>query len=124
MQQLTEVALSMEGQITSTLIATDDELEKNSALVRILMETCGRLVHNGVPTGVEVVNAMHHGGPYPATTDSRFTSVGSDAIKRFLRPICFQNFPGHLLPEELKDENPLGLFRTVNDILTQMPVRK
>lgn len=124
MQQLTEVALSMEGQITSTLIATDDELEKNSALVRILMETCGRLVHNGVPTGVEVVNAMHHGGPYPATTDSRFTSVGSDAIKRFLRPVCFQNFPGHLLPEELKDENPLGLFRTVNDILTQMPVRK
>lgn len=123
-QQLTEIALSMEGQITSTLIATDEELEKNSALVRILMETCGRLIHNGVPTGVEVVGAMHHGGPYPATTDSRFTSVGSDAIKRFLRPVCFQNFPGHLLPEELKDENPLGLFRTVNNILTQMPVRK
>lgn len=124
MQQLTEVALSMEGQITSTLIATDEELEKNASLVRILMETCGRLIHNGVPTGVEVVNAMHHGGPYPATTDSRFTSVGSDAIKRFLRPVCFQNFPGHLLPEELKDENTLGLFRTINDTLTQMPVRK
>lgn len=124
MQQLTEVALSMEGQITSTLIATNEELEKHSLLVRILMESCGRIIHNGVPTGVEVVNAMHHGGPYPATTDSRFTSVGADAIKRFLRPVCFQNFPEHLLPDELKDGNPLGLFRTVNDLLTQMPVRK
>ncbi|MGZ5253112.1 MAG: aldehyde dehydrogenase family protein, partial [Flavitalea sp.] len=123
-QQLMEVALSMDGQITSTLIATQEELEKNASLVRMLMESCGRLIHNGVPTGVEVVNAMHHGGPYPATTDSRFTSVGADAIRRFLRPVCFQNFPEHLLPEELKDDNPLGLFRTVNDIITVMPVRK
>ncbi len=123
MNQLTEIAIRMEGQITSTIIATDDELEKNAALVRIIMESCGRLIINGVPTGVEVVSSMHHGGPYPATTDSRFTSVGPDAIRRFLRPMSFQNFPAHLLPDELKDDNPLKLFRLVNEQLTDMPIR-
>jgi NADP-dependent aldehyde dehydrogenase len=122
--QLTEIAIRMEGQITSTIIATDDELEKNAALVRIIMESCGRLIINGVPTGVEVVSSMHHGGPYPATTDSRFTSVGPDALRRFLRPLSFQNFPAHLLPDELKDENPLKLFRLVNEQLTDMPILK
>jgi NADP-dependent aldehyde dehydrogenase len=78
------------------------------------MEKAGRLIINGVPTGVEVCPAMQHGGPFPATTDTRFSSVGADAIKRFVRPVSFQNFPDSLLPEELKDGNPLGIWRMVN----------
>jgi NADP-dependent aldehyde dehydrogenase len=78
---------------------------------------CGRFILNGVPTGVEVCLSMHHGGPFPATTDSRFTSVGADGIKRFARPISFQNWPNDLLPDELKDENPLKIWRTANNEL-------
>jgi NADP-dependent aldehyde dehydrogenase len=65
---------------------------------------------------------MHHGGPYPATTDARFTSVGTAAILRFARPVCYQSFPARLLPKELQDENPLGIWRTVNGSLTQDPI--
>jgi alpha-ketoglutaric semialdehyde dehydrogenase len=75
----------------------------------------GRLIINGVPTGVEVCPAMQHGGPFPATTDSRFTSVGTDAVKRFVRPVAFQNFPDALLPDELKQSNPLGIWRLFNN---------
>ena len=74
---------------------------------------------NGVPTGVEVCAAMHHGGPFPSTTDSRFTSVGRDAILRFVRPLSFQDWPDSLLPDELKDSNPLGIWRLVNNELTK-----
>ena len=76
----------------------------------------GRLIINGYPTGVEVCPAMNHGGPYPATTDVRFTSVGTAALYRFVRPICYQDFPPALLPDALKDENPLGLSRLVNGV--------
>jgi NADP-dependent aldehyde dehydrogenase len=82
-----------------------------------IADKCGRIILNGVPTGVEVCLSMHHGGPFPATTDSRFTSVGADAIKRFARPMSFQNFANHLLPQELQNENPLKILRTVNDNL-------
>ena len=68
-----------------------------------------------MPTGVEVVYAMQHGGPYPSTTDSRFTSVGPDAVKRFLRPLSFQNWPNEFLPAELQDENPLQIERIVDN---------
>jgi NADP-dependent aldehyde dehydrogenase len=71
---------------------------------------------NNVPTGVEVTHAMQHGGPFPATTDSRFTSVGTASILRFVRPLCFQNFPDHLLPDALKDANPLGIWRKVDGL--------
>ena len=74
----------------------------------------GRLVFNGYPTGVEVCHAMQHGGPYPATSDERFTSVGTAAIYRFARPVCYQNFPEHLLPPELQDANPRNIWRLVN----------
>jgi alpha-ketoglutaric semialdehyde dehydrogenase len=77
---------------------------------------------NGVPTGVEVCLSMQHGGPFPATTDSRFTSVGADGIKRFARPICYQNWPDELLPDELKNKNPLKISRTINSRL--QPSRK
>jgi 2,5-dioxopentanoate dehydrogenase len=117
--ELLQVARHMEGQLTASLLATDEEVEQYCQLVAALQEICGRLVLNGVPTGVEVALAMHHGGPYPATTDSRFTAVGADGIRRFARPLCFQNWPSHLLPPELQDKNPLGLWRTVNNKLTK-----
>ncbi|EJF08444.1 hypothetical protein [Pontibacter sp. BAB1700] len=84
-----------------------------------LREKCGRLLFSGVPTGVEVSHAMTHGGPFPATTDSRSTSVGTYAIKRFARPVTFQSAPQELLPEELQDANPHKVWRTINGQLTQ-----
>jgi NADP-dependent aldehyde dehydrogenase len=118
-EELLQVASSMEGQLTATLMATDGEVKQNSVLVEALKNICGRFILNGVPTGVQVALAMQHGGPYPATTDSRFTAVGADGIRRFARPICFQNWTNELLPVELQNENPLGLWRTVNNALTQ-----
>jgi alpha-ketoglutaric semialdehyde dehydrogenase len=117
MNEMTEVAKHLEGQLTSTLMATETDIKNNDELVEAVKDICGRFILNGVPTGVEVCLSMHHGGPFPATTDARFTSVGADGIKRFARPICFQNWPNELLPEELKDENPLGIWRTVNNEL-------
>jgi len=102
------------GQLTATIMAEEAELAKYSSLINTLVEKAGRLVVNGVPTGVEVCPSMQHGGPYPATTDSRFSAVGTDAIKRFARPVSFQNFPESLLPEELKTANPLGIWRMFN----------
>lgn len=121
--EMTQVADAIEGQLTCSLIATDEEVKNNSHLVEILKDKCGRFVLNGVPTGVEVALSMHHGGPYPATTDSRFTAVGADGIKRFVRPVCFQNWSNELLPDELKNENPLRLWRTVNNALTKDAIK-
>jgi NADP-dependent aldehyde dehydrogenase len=122
LNEMMQVANAIEGQLTCSLIATNDEVKANPKLVEILKDKCGRFVLNGVPTGVEVALSMHHGGPYPATTDSRFTAVGADGIKRFARPVCFQNWSNELLPDELKNENPLNLWRTVNNKLTKDPV--
>jgi NADP-dependent aldehyde dehydrogenase len=108
------VSNAMEGQLTATLMATTGDANKNPSLVESVKNICGRLIMNGVPTGVEVCRSMHHGGPYPATTDSRFTSVGADGIRRFARPLAFQNWPNELLPHELKDENPLKIWRMIN----------
>ena len=113
--EMTEVAKHLEGQLTATLMATDNDVRNQNELVQVVKNICGRFILNGVPTGVEVCLSMQHGGPYPATTDSRFTSVGADGIKRFARPICYQNWPNELLPEELKDENTLGIWRTINN---------
>ncbi|MDB4915621.1 MAG: aldH, partial [Gemmatimonadetes bacterium] len=84
-----------------------------------LQRKVGRLLFNGFPTGVEVGHAMQHGGPYPASTDSRTTSVGTAAIVRFARPLCYQNFPSDALPLELQDANPLGVWRLVDGSLTR-----
>lgn len=119
MDEMLQVAQNIEGQLTATLIATDEEVVEHTKLVHALQNICGRFILNGVPTGVEVALAMHHGGPFPATTDSRFTSVGADGIKRFARPIAYQNWPDILLPDELKNSNPLCLWRTVNNMLTK-----
>ncbi|VVM37720.1 aldehyde dehydrogenase (NADP(+)) [Pseudomonas fluorescens] len=104
----------LHGQLTATLIGEPAELEQSADLVALLEQKVGRVLVNGYPTGVEVCDAMVHGGPWPATSDARGTSVGTLAIDRFLRPVCYQNFPDALLPEALKNRNPLGLTRLVN----------
>jgi NADP-dependent aldehyde dehydrogenase len=107
-------ARAMEGQLTATIHGTPEDLASNRELIAILESKAGRLLFNGFPTGVEVCHAMTHGGPYPATADGRSTSVGTRAIERFVRPICYQNFPDAALPEELKEANPLGIWRIVD----------
>jgi alpha-ketoglutaric semialdehyde dehydrogenase len=103
------------GQLTMSVIGGESEITEHKNLINMAIEKAGRLIVNGVPTGVEVCSAMQHGGPYPATSDSRFTAVGTDAIKRFARPVAFQNFPDSLLPEELKESNPLKIWRLYNN---------
>jgi len=117
MDEMKDVARHIEGQLTATFMATENDVRNHNDLVDIVSHVCGRFILNGVPTGVEVCLSMQHGGPFPATTDSRFTSVGADGIKRFARPICYQNWPEALLPDELKTKNPLKISRTVNDRL-------
>lgn len=112
--ELLKVAQSMDGQLTATLIGTLEELDDYADLISILERKVGRLIINGLPTGVEVCHAMVHGGPFPATTDSRTTSVGTAAIFRFARAVCYQGFPQSLLPDELKDGNPLSIWRLIN----------
>ena len=112
------------GHLTGTLWGTDDELTDQAALVAALADRVGRLIVRGFPTGVEVSPAMQHGGPYPATTDVRSTSVGTAAIERFARPICFQNAPQALLPPELQDANPRGVWRLVDGERTRGPLAR
>jgi NADP-dependent aldehyde dehydrogenase len=92
MEELLTIVSKLEGQLTCTLMANKEDIETNQALVSAAELICGRLVLNGVPTGVEVSWAMQHGGPFPASTDARFGSVGADAILRFVRPICYQGW--------------------------------
>jgi NADP-dependent aldehyde dehydrogenase len=105
------VARGLEGQLTATLLMEQDDVELARRLLPVLERKAGRILANGFPTGVEVSYAMVHGGPYPATSDSRSTSVGAMAIERFLRPVCYQDLPAALLPEALADDNPLSLWR-------------
>lgn len=116
------IAEALEGSLTATIHGTPDELKKYQNLISLLGTKAGRLIFNGFPTGVEVGYAMHHGGPYPATTDEKFTSVGAAAIYRFARPICYQGFPQHLLPPELQDANPRKIWRMVDGNLTRDPI--
>ncbi|WP_149275546.1 aldehyde dehydrogenase (NADP(+)) [Pareuzebyella sediminis] len=112
--ELTEVLHKLEGQLTGTVLGSAGEIESYAKVVDALTSRVGRIIFNGVPTGVEVCPSMQHGGPFPASTDSRFTSVGTSAIKRWVRPISFQNWPQEALPEELKDDNPLGIMRILD----------
>ncbi|MBJ9975875.1 aldehyde dehydrogenase (NADP(+)) [Pseudomonas sp. S75] len=112
--ELSAALLGLRGQLTATLIGEPQDLEAYAWLVPLLEEKVGRILVNGYPTGVEVCDAMVHGGPYPATSDARGTSVGTLAIDRFLRPVCYQNYPQALLPQALQDANPLGLRRLVD----------
>ncbi len=117
--EMLKIASAMEGQLTATLHGTEEDLKECSDLVQILERKVGRLIFNGFPTGVEVCPAMVHSGPYPATSDGRSTSVGSRAIARFCRPVCYQDFPSSSLPPELQDGNPLGIRRLVDGQLAR-----
>jgi alpha-ketoglutaric semialdehyde dehydrogenase len=121
-EEMLTVARHLEGQLTATLMATDQDITDHPELVQAAHDICGRFILNGVPTGVRVALSMQHGGPFPATTDSRFTSVGADGIKRWVRPIAFQNWPDNLLPAALQNKNPLKIWRTVNNNLTKDPI--
>lgn len=115
-----EAALnSLHGQLTGSLFGTTEELTAFTATMDILQQKVGRLIFNNVPTGVEVCHAMVHGGPFPSTTDARTTSVGTEAIRRFVRPICYQDCPQHLLPVYLQNANEAGIMRKVNGVYTR-----
>lgn len=113
------LARGLSGHLTATVHGTAEDLEEYAPLVRLLSWKVGRLLINGFPTGVEVATAMQHGGPYPATTDARATSVGTASILRFARPICFQNAPESLLPPELQAANPRRIWRWVDGSWTK-----
>ncbi|NIJ53116.1 aldehyde dehydrogenase (NADP(+)) [Dyadobacter arcticus] len=121
-EELLEAVSHLKGQLTATLMAQDEEISTYPGIVRKLSKISGRFILNGVPTGVEVCPSMHHGGPFPATADARFTSVGRHSILRFVRPQSYQGWPNSLLPNELKDSNPLGIYRLINNVLTRNQV--
>lgn len=117
--ELLKVISSLRGQLTATVFGADDELKHYTEVTEALHKRCGRLIFNGVPTGVEVCKSMQHGGPFPATTDARFTSVGVDAIYRFVRPVAYQDFPDDQLPVELRNHNAANILRCVNGTWTR-----
>jgi len=117
--ELLAIAGHLNGQLTATLHLAEQDLALARTLVPLLERKAGRILVNGFPTGVEVTYAMVHGGPSPATSDSRVTSVGAMSIERFLRPVCYQDFPAALLPESLQEANPLHLWRLVEGKITQ-----
>lgn len=118
-EELHAAIATMEGQLTGSIYGSTKELEQCQALIDSLQQKVGRLIFNNVPTGVEVCNAIVHGGPFPATTDARTTSVGPEAIRRFARPVCYQDCPQALLPLYLRNQNEAGILRLVNGILTK-----
>lgn len=120
--ELVKVLKNLKGQLTTTLMATEADVQANGDILELQTTLAGRIILNAAPTGVEVCAAMVHGGPFPATTDPRFTSVGSSAIKRWVRPVCFQGFTEAMLPDALKSANPLNIWRIVNNNFTQSPV--
>lgn len=119
--ELLEAATVLGGTLTATIHAGADDGAVVAPLARVLRDRAGRLLWNGWPTGVAVSRAMHHGGPFPATTHAAHTSVGATAIRRFLRPVVYQDCPAELLPEPLRDGNPLGLLRRVDGDFTRAP---
>lgn len=119
LEELKTVWKAVSGQLTTTLVGTDKDFQEHPELPDLAVQVAGRVLFNGVPTGVEVCPSMVHGGPYPATTDSRFTAVGINAVKRWVRPVCFQSAPGYLLPVELRDANDNKIMRLVNNTWTK-----
>lgn len=117
-KEMEMIITQLEGQLTGTIIADNKDAQDHLGIISALKNRVGRIIFNGVPTGVEVCAAMIHGGPYPASTDSRFTAVGIHSIKRWVRPFSYQDWPDELLPDELKNENPLGILRLVNNELS------
>lgn len=114
LEELTTAWQAIAGQLTTTLMGTDQDFVNHPALIQMAPFLAGRVLFNGVPTGVDVSASMVHGGPFPASTDGRFTAVGINAVKRWVRPVSYQNCPAHLLPAALREENPLGILRMVD----------
>ncbi len=112
--QMQDILQSLGGQLTCSIWAEPTDLQIHTSLLALAQRKAGRIILNGVPTGVTVAAAMMHGGPFPATTDSRFTAVGIHAVRRWVRPVCFQNFHEAFLPEALKNRNTLGIWRLIN----------
>ncbi|MCB1061622.1 MAG: aldehyde dehydrogenase (NADP(+)) [Verrucomicrobiae bacterium] len=121
---LEEFASQLEGSLTATIHGTEEDLAEYRGLINILEKRVGRLIFNGYPTGIEVCHGMHHGGPYPASAHSYFTSIGTRCIYRFVRPLCFQGWPQSQLPEDLRDENPRGILRMVDGTYTRDPITR
>lgn len=121
-EEMLNIARNLSGHLTTTVHGTNEELAEYKELLDVLEQKAGRVVINGYPTGVEVCSAMVHGGPFPSTTDSKTTSVGTAAIYRFTRPVCYQNMPQSLLSKELRDENTLGISRLVNGVNTNKDI--
>jgi NADP-dependent aldehyde dehydrogenase len=117
--ELASVISKIPGSLAGSIFATESELGRNGDVVGDISTRVGRLVYNNFSTAVEAVRSLNHGGPFPSTNDSRFTAVGTHAIKRWVRPVCYQNLPESLLPEELKNENRLNIWRTINNQLTK-----
>ncbi|MEN2401246.1 aldehyde dehydrogenase (NADP(+)) [Flavobacterium sp. MC2016-06] len=117
--ELVAIIEKLEGQLTGTILAEENEIENYEEVVEALGNRVGRIIFNGLPTGVEVCPSMVHGGPYPSSSDSRFTAVGIESIKRWVRPFSYQNWPNNKLPEALQNENPLGISRLVNNVQTR-----
>lgn len=120
--QMYQAIHSLHGQLTGSVFGDSGDIDIYSNCIEVLTEKVGRIIYNSVPTGVEVCNAMVHGGPFPATTDPRTTSVGTEAIKRFVRPVCYQDCPPDHLPEALQDSNPLGIMRKVDGEFTRFAI--
>ncbi|MFD2938429.1 aldehyde dehydrogenase (NADP(+)) [Flavobacterium notoginsengisoli] len=117
--ELVAIIEKLEGQLTGSILAEENEIENYEEVVDALGNRVGRIIFNGLPTGVEVCPSMVHGGPYPSSSDSRFTAVGIGSIKRWVRPFSYQNWPNNKLPEALQNENPLGISRLVNNVQTK-----
>ena len=109
-----EFASQLDGSLTASVHGTEEDLKEHGGLIEILERKAGRLIFNGFPVGLEVCHSMHHGGPYPATCHSYFTSIGTRCIQRFVRPVCYQNWPDFALPPELQNQNPRGVWRLVD----------
>jgi NADP-dependent aldehyde dehydrogenase len=118
-EEILKVIESLDGQLTGTILAQDHDTFLSQQIIDTFELKVGRIIFNGVPTGVEVCSSMTHGGPYPASTDSRFTAVGINSIKRWLRPVSYQDFPQSLLPDELKNDNPLNINRIIDGVVTR-----
>ena len=122
--ELKSALQSLHGQLTATVMGTAEDFKRFQNHIDLLIDRVGRVIYNGVPTGVEVSHSMMHGGPFPATTFAHFTSVGTEAVKRFLRPVCYQDCPQEFLPDALKDENPLRIMRKLNGEFTRNAVQQ
>ena len=121
-EELERIAESFDGQLTAAIHGTVEDLKENARLIRILERKVGRIIFNGFGTGIEVCPSMHHGGPYPAATHSFFTSIGTAAIYRFVRPVCYQGFPDECLPEPIQNKNASAAWRMVDGKITQEAV--